>query len=135
VFPRKRAAIRRSSALRRAPEKSASTCSSTLTWPTIDEILLGLSDGTPAGRPLTRAPLPWARYHLCCRPMGPQQQDLRTAGGAVVHPVWQQAHLGVAAFAGMLAQDLGQGDYPLEKQQHLGVEDVSTPSAARKPAP
>jgi hypothetical protein len=53
----------------------------------------------------------------------------------VVHPVWQQAHLGVAAFAGMLAQDLGQGDYPLEKQQHLGVEDVSTPSAARKPAP
>jgi hypothetical protein len=53
----------------------------------------------------------------------------------MVHPVGQQAHLGVAAFAGMLAQDLGQGDYPLERQQHLGVEDVSTPSAARANPP
>jgi len=41
----------------------------------------------------------------------------------------------VAAFAGMLAQGLGQGDYPLEWRQHLGVQGVSTPFAARKPAP
>jgi hypothetical protein len=47
------------------------------------------------------------------------------------HPVWQVAHLGVAALAGMLAQSAWQGDYLLESQQHRRVRGVSTPSAAR----
>ena len=48
----------------------------------------------------------------------------------MVHPVGQQTHLGVAAIAGVLAQDIREGDYLLEGHQHRATKDVPTPSAA-----
>jgi hypothetical protein len=48
------------------------------------------------------------------------------------HPIWQQTHLGVAAFAGMLAQSVRQGDYLLESQQHRSTQDVATQATAGK---
>ena len=45
-------------------------------------------------------------------------------------PVGQAAHLGVAAFAGVLAQSVWQRNYLLEGQQHRSTQDAPTRAAA-----
>ena len=47
---------------------------------------------------------------------GPDRKHLRAAGGAAKHPIGLAAHLGVAAFAGVPAQSVRQGDYLLQSQ-------------------
>ena len=46
------------------------------------------------------------------------------------HPIRQGAHLGVAAFAGVLAQSVWQRDYLLEGQQRRSTQDAPTRAAA-----
>src|SRR5215212_4089115 len=48
--------------------------------------------------------------------------DLRAASGAVEHPAWEAAHLGVAALAGVLAQGIRQRDYLLEGLQNDALD-------------
>ena len=45
-------------------------------------------------------------------------------------PVGQEAHLGVAAFAGVLAHSVRQRDYLLEGQQRCTTHDAPTRVAA-----
>jgi hypothetical protein len=44
-------------------------------------------------------------------------QYLRMAGGAMSNIIWQAAHLGVAAFAGVFAKSVWKVDYLLERLQ------------------
>jgi hypothetical protein len=48
----------------------------------------------------------------------------------VKRPVGQATHLGVTAFAGVLAQSVWQGAYLLEGQQHRGTKNTFTKVAA-----
>jgi hypothetical protein len=53
--------------------------------------------------------------------------NLRAAGGAVEHPVWQVAHLWMPTLAGVLAQSVGKGGYLLKGSQ----DGVHNGAAAR----
>jgi hypothetical protein len=69
--------------------------------------------------------------------------DLRATSGAVEHAVWEAAHLGVAALAGVLAQRGRQGDYLLQGPQDGALEGMAArialgqvePSSAEFAAP
>jgi hypothetical protein len=61
---------------------------------------------------------------------GFEEDDLRAASGAVEHTVWEVAHLGVAALAGVLAQSVRQGGYLLQGPHNSALEDVATGVAA-----
>jgi hypothetical protein len=47
--------------------------------------------------------------------VGSGMHHLRSAGGAVEHPLRQRAHVGVATLAGVFAQCVRKGDYLLKR--------------------
>jgi len=47
----------------------------------------------------------------------------------VEHAIWQVAHLGVAALAGVFARGVWQRDYLLQGQQHRGTQYAATRAA------
>ena len=51
-----------------------------------------------------------------------EEVHLRAASGAVEHPAWEAAHLGVAALAGVLAQGIRQRGYLLEGPQNDALD-------------
>jgi len=58
--------------------------------------------------------------------------DLCAAGGAVVDPVGETAHLWVATLASVLAQSVGEGDYLLEGPQEGIPNDAGARVAASR---
>ena len=58
-----------------------------------------------------------------------ERDYLRAASGTVEHAVWEVAHLGMAAFAGVLAQCVRQGGYLLQGSQN-GALDVAAAGVA-----
>ena len=60
---------------------------------------------------------------------GFKRDYLRAASGTVEHAVWEVAHLGMAAFAGVPAQSVRQGSYLLQGPQY-GALDVAAAGVA-----
>ena len=56
--------------------------------------------------------------------------NLRAAGGAVEHPVWQVAHLWVPTLAGVFAQSVGEGGYLLEGSNDGALNSPAARAAA-----
>jgi hypothetical protein len=52
----------------------------------------------------------------------------------VEHPIWQAAHLGVAALAGVFPEGVWKGDYLLERPQDWAVEGAAAGIAAGQEA-
>jgi hypothetical protein len=62
--------------------------------------------------------------------VAPGGHDLRAAGWAPVDPVEEAAHLGMAALAGVTADNVGQPGYAMERLQDRPVEHAPAVFAA-----